>query len=563
MVSKERKAKFLKSKKIYNKRNLRFPGFLKKECDYDRKFIEIDNDKSKKATSKILDKLIKDKIHVQIYSSDDKKSCKGIILDYNKNYIIMIADVSEYEIGNLAIIKKVTNIIKYKNIHQHIYSDKFKIVQQQYDYFKNNDFLPMLPSDLQKKITNNLALIDLKSFKNHTIERNDDLFNFLKDKDYVLEFSITNTSDIFYGTIINVNSNNIEVRARLLNEYIFVNNILTINYDDIQYIKIDILNKKQNVLLIDYGNNNYNNKLNSVISSINENYTFGCIYDNLTYKFTIEIKDDNENSIINSKLFMNKLYYLNTNRHQVISLRNNDINIIENIEDNVNLEIGLKNIDKYSDNNLIFKLIDNNYCLFGFKILKNYNNYLLIQNNSEVNIIFKEHIENIYLDYNPINSFKYKINTNIKDLNDIINKICNIQTKYIDYFFYIVNIDNGVIYTKICYYELCLSDNIFKINVNDVIKIDIVDNYLDNLNSNYLQYKDHNLVKSYYELYKKLYELSKKYIIHDNFYIGQVVEISDSLYFDIEFSNKLENESWEIKRRNRFDLIGEPVISDL
>jgi len=64
-------------------------------------------------------------------------------------------------------------------------------------------------------------------------------------------------------------------------------------------------------------------------------------------------------------------------------------------------------------------------------------------------------------------------------------------------------------------------------------------------------------------LYKKIYELSKKYIIHDNFYIGQVVEISDSIFFDIEFPDKIENESWEIKRQNRFDLIGEPFLSDL
>lgn len=67
MISKERKAKFLKSKKIYKKRNLRFSNNVKKECNYDRKFIEIDNERSKKATPKILDKLIRDKIHVQIY----------------------------------------------------------------------------------------------------------------------------------------------------------------------------------------------------------------------------------------------------------------------------------------------------------------------------------------------------------------------------------------------------------------------------------------------------------------------------------------------------------------
>ena len=144
MVITERKAKFSKSQSIYKRRNSRFSNKVTKPNfeRYDFDWQYIDGSSRKKATSKVLNNLVENKIVVEVEYETFSYVGRGIILGFNKNGLLLVDfHDDDFEVGVLKIVRKVKNIKKNKNVKSLLIRENFNKTINQFKYLEDYSLL--------------------------------------------------------------------------------------------------------------------------------------------------------------------------------------------------------------------------------------------------------------------------------------------------------------------------------------------------------------------------------------------------------------------------------------
>lgn len=538
----ERKSKFTRSISIHNKRKLRW----KKKKSYPFGKLFFDGKVYKNFSLTVIKKLIKNKSLVEILGE------KGIIIGNNNNYILFVNYDNYQNLGTFSLINYhfIEDVELIKFAYSNIIKEKLLSNNNLISNLKLSNISSLFTDDIWDIIYNHLIIDYDKLSQNFNIQEHYSLFSKLIQQPYIYEFYIQNIDPVLYSIITQVNSDNLHLICVDLEGFLITNDIV-VKYQDIEFVKIHTHqnDKVKNIYNFLNSKSKSNRNQNTIQTLFPEYYLINDLHDkyfikklNSDSKIPLDLTTMIALDYVSSKKI--NLLESDTDIHTYITKLNNIITFnevqIKNTEISFNATGSRVNqINNTKINNLIENSTPVTISILnssGWKndtihyILFNYPKYIVTQiegnleGNPSIIFIFKDKIDKIFIRH--LNTFSSYINdknseNKIKyDIHFLKNKVCWIETDYIDLMFYVTKINKKLLSlenrealeTKIIYQQCCISNKKFFIDTKDINYIQF-DDYSSVLGETYKKYKNNSIIKNYQLFYNTIESnLSSLYI---------------------------------------------------
>lgn len=449
MPTSTRKSKFLRSKSIYSKRDQKRKSkpFFER---YDLSNILVSGDKRKRITPEIIHNLISRMKVVTIeYEKFLTAAVVGVIIACNPERLLCL-DYQEQDFGCLRIIplRRIYQI-NTKNIFVHTWiKKKLRIYFDQQQYFQGTHHcLDKIPNSLREHIFEYVSYpLAYQHFLDHNVESNLDLFTFLKNKNYVIEFFVEDYCPVLHSKIIEVGEDSLILKIMDLNG-VFVSNHVSIMYSKIEYLSI---NPFQNDRCTYYylKNEAQSDKYHQMIQSIDSRYRFLNTFDGGTFQDNVYNLQGPENNQELNLDELQKIDYVCYYQEEFLRFQLNYIpskGFLENLNilfpnELLSTDLNLENINHHQLFDIYYQSDDQS--LENCYLISKFEFYIVVQDtDGDIFLIFKKNIVKLQNKHQSSLHQDLLVPLSIANKNyrweKLKNNICFLKTKFFSGYFLI------------------------------------------------------------------------------------------------------------------------------